>query len=226
MSNTEYQEKITSLFKRWKEARPEYEQNGHCFTEDGIANFDNWEKAKPKILFLLKENHEDGWQPSEPIQLIDKPFNMNIARWRQIIIELFNNHNKELDFESIKLPEIIDDIALVDIKKLNEWKCKSDDKEIYRYAGQDKDFLMEQISLINPNIILCCKTFEALDENIYSTEDWEELISESNCKCYRFENRLVIDFYHPSTRNADREKELFEILVKMLKEGKVFEKLN
>ena len=56
MKKIEYEEKINHLFDEWKKARPEYELGENCFTHDGIANFDNYNKSKPKILFLLKEN--------------------------------------------------------------------------------------------------------------------------------------------------------------------------
>jgi hypothetical protein len=58
MNADEYFKKREELFKRWKK---EYE--GKHFSCDGISNYEAWGKSKPKILFLLKENHANDWEP-------------------------------------------------------------------------------------------------------------------------------------------------------------------
>ena len=136
------------------------------------------------------------------------------------------NSTKEISITNLELPETINDIALIEVKKLNEGRSTSDDKEINMYAKIDKDFIKEQIDLINPDIILCCYTGEAYADHLFIEDAWEKLISISKCNCYKDFNRLVIDFYHPSTRSDERAKELFDILCKMIKEGNVFKKFS
>ncbi len=94
MKKIEYEEKINHLFDEWKKARPEYELGENCFTHDGIANFDNYNKSKPKILFLLKENWDRDYDLRSGIDVgRGKDFNLNIARWRQIIRDLYIDRN-------------------------------------------------------------------------------------------------------------------------------------
>lgn len=226
MNANEYENQRNELFERWKKARPEYEGEGKRFTIDGIANFDAWKKSNPKILVLLKENHDEEYEPFWGLTVDSKPFSLNIARWRQILIELYNNPTTELSFDSINLPPGIEDIAIVELKKLNERKTPSVYNDIAKYAKQDKVFLIEQVELINPDIILCANTGDTLADHVFNDDKWERLISNSKCHCYKLDNRLIIDFYHPSTRTVGRAKELFDILYRLVKEGNVFEKFD
>lgn len=228
MNETEYEKSRDALFKRWKEARPEYEDkvDGKRFSHDGIMNYEAWINSVPKILFLLKENRaaKNEWEPWDGIT-VGNIFSKNIARWRQIIIELFKNPAKELSFSNIELPETIDDIAIIEVKKLNEGKGSSNYYNIKNYAIKDKDFLKEEFELINPDIVVCGNTGDYYGDIIYE-DSLEALINDSECYCYKHGNRLVIEFYHPSTRSEEKEKELFEILCRMIKNGNVFEKFN
>jgi hypothetical protein len=229
MNAVEYENKRDDLFGRWKQARPEYENEaeGTRFTIDGIVNYDAWKKAKPKILFLLKENHDKTYEPYEGITVDSKPFSLNIARWRQLLIELYKNPANELSFENINLPKGINDIAIVEVKKLNNRKSKSDNNEISKFAERDMEFLKEQIEIINPDIIFCGYTGDAYQNYLYNGNIlWERLISDSNCHCFKDDNRLMIDFYHPSTFNATKDEQYFNILYKMIKNGNVFEKFD
>jgi hypothetical protein len=229
MKKDEYEKQIENLFKRWLEERPEYEGKEQEFTYDGISNFELWEKQEPKILFLVKESRQ-GFHPCLPNQKVSGKFGFNIARWKFVIKEFYKNPNtKPFYLEAEDMPDNNDDIALVEIKKVNDENSNSNYNEILRYAENDSHFLKEQIELINPNIVFCCYTIDAYGNCIYGEkeETWNELYSISEpkkCKCFKHRNRLIIDFYHPSSRSDSME--LFELLYKLLKEGNVFEKFN
>lgn len=98
MTKEEYKKKINKLFKDWQKARPEYKGAGKRFTEDGINNYDAYKKSKPRILFLLKENHanEEDYEPFWGITVDNKPSSRNIARWRHILIDLYANPDKKI----------------------------------------------------------------------------------------------------------------------------------
>lgn len=230
MNSQEYIKKRDELFNRWKGARPEYSMlNG--FTSDGPSNWDEWTQQKPRILFLLKEAL-DTFTPSESTQhdIGSKPFGLNIAKWKFAIKKIYDNPNETLAFPSNDFirnwsNNTNSDIAIVEIKKFDENKGTSERKIISKYAMNDSVFLKEQIKLINPQIILCCNTGDDYSNYLFD-EDYDSnkpLISDSKCKCFKDFNRLVIDFYHPSTRNEKRAKELFEILCRMIIDGKVFD---
>jgi len=109
---------------------------------------------------------------------------------------------------------------------LNERKGTSNYYKIKNYAIRDKDFLKEEFELINPDIVVCGNTGDYYGDIIYGEDSSEALINDSKCYCYKHGNRLVIEFYHPSTRSEEREEDLFDILCRMIKNGNVFEKFN
>lgn len=230
MNKDEYEIRKKKLFDKWQKERPEYanETGSKRFSDDGIQNFDSWMSSKPKILFLLKENPapEGNWEPCWEINRDANSLSWNIIRWRQLLIDLYNEPSKEPTFIRQELPESVNDIAIIEVKKVNEGKGSSSYNDIRNYARKDRDFIKEQIVLINPDIIFCCNTGDFYSDDIYGDEPWEELIKDSKCVCYKHDNRLVIDFFHPSTRSGKREKELFDILHLMITRGKVFEKFS
>lgn len=231
MNSAEYTKRKDDLFSRWKQARPEYESEGKRFSDDGIIDYDAWSKSKPKILFLLKENwaDEENWEPSWGISSYANLFSKNIALWSNLIKELYYHPEKVLNNDSILIPKKISDLAIMEIKKVNEGKPSSSDHEIQNYAIRDRDFIIEQIELINPDVILCGKTGEIYGDDIYGDEPWDELInikgkSFGSVSCYKHRNRLIIDFYHPSYWAGSSE--LFDSLNRMIIEGKVFQFFN
>lgn len=171
------------------------------FVYDGIINYDEWEKTKPKILFLLKETTNNFKRISE--QSIDiregsgNHFWWNMCYWKYLITQIYNGKSTEF-IEQNQLPEveennfILDSVAYVNVKKTCENKNQSDDKEIYSYAKNDKDFLTKQIDLINPNVIFCSKiTFDAYNF-LYPNK-----ISKISDFCFDHNNRLIIKYKHP-----------------------------
>jgi len=50
----------------------------------------------------------------------------------------------------------VNEIAIIEVKKLNEGRGSSSYYNIRNFARQDKDFIKEQIELINPDIVFCC----------------------------------------------------------------------
>jgi len=223
--------KHDEIIDRWKAARPEYISIGNTFTEDGVCNYDKWSIVKPRILFLLKENYDSGWDPVEGIKAKANRFCINIALWRFVLRELYSDISKELTIQSFTYSdELIDDIAFVEVKKVNENQKRSSYSQINEYAEKDKLFLQEQINLINPNIMVCCNTIDSYI-NIYNYLDnndavqYEELSSDSKCDCFKHKNRLVINFFHPSAFNKSSEY-LFDLLVRLLKNGNVFKQFE
>ena len=74
--------------------------------------------------------------------------------------------------------------------------------EILEYAEQDKDFLSKEIELIDPDIIVCGYSIQALmkvfdlkikENSGYYSENWFYVTDEIFEK-----KRIILDFYHPS----------------------------
>lgn len=225
MKKAEYEIKMNDLFNKWKKDRPEYVEN---FVEDGIIDFDKWESAKPKILFLLKEVNDD-FEPTDPFTVRNNRFSFNIARWRYAIMELYKNINISPLFpENDELPSELFDISFIEIKKVSENKPVSDGDDLSSFAKRDANFIREEIEIINPEIILCCGTFEYLRDIIYKGEltdnhqikyVYDERI---DCSSWKMGNRMILYFYHPSYRNVSNE-ELYNILSKLIIDGGGFQ---
>jgi hypothetical protein len=228
MTREQYEKSRDDLFDRWLKARPEYEEDNKEFTRDGISNFERWEKQEPKILFLLKEAW-GGFIPLHPEQKIKGMFGINIARWKLVIKELYNNRDAEPVFmEAWQRPEYNDDIAIVEVKKVDEEKTSSNINIINEFAVRDSAFLKEQIDLINPDIVFCCGTTDAYGNHIFGDDTWEQISSifePRPCHCYKHKNRLIIDFYHPTLIGTD-PKMMVNLLGRLIKEGNVFDKFD
>lgn len=221
-----------NLLNEWSSARKEYDTKDG-FTWDGPSDWENYFAQKPRILFVTKEAHSE-YNPDTPIDKINGAFHLNLARWKYAIKSLYDNPNKSLEFlEDSELRKYSnnnnDDIALVEIKKFNENNKKSSDDHILEFAKRDKDFLKRQIDLISPQVVVCCSTIDSYDV-IYEDSRQDELLSDINKKvqCWRQDNnRLIVDFYHPShTRYPGGPKALFELLCKVLDKGLVFENFD
>jgi hypothetical protein len=202
--------KLRALKDRWKNARPEYSK----FVSDGILSYSHYKNQNPKILFLLKESNADFIYIA-PLKLTSKgygPKGNSSLFWRYlrgyeyIINSIYNklDYNHEIVLEKKELPNI--NTSYVNIKKQCDNKPTSNNKEIAKFALNDKNFLIEQIDLINPDVIYCAGTFgsyKILDDTLAP-------ISE---KIYKSNNRIVIDFLHPAHRKGYKTfKDLYDLL--------------
>lgn len=205
--------KNSDLIAKWKKERPEYDH----FAVDGILNYSTFEKQIPKIMFLLKEPN-DNFVKIAPIEENSKGYgpkgNSNLF-WRfmrgyeHVITIAWNNHKyseNEIRSKS-QTPNI--NTAYVNVKKQCDNNRSSKNKEIESFAEKDKELLIEQIELINPNIIYCAGTFSS-----YKILDREVKIIAP--RVYESEKRIVIDFYHLAHRKGYKTfKELHNLVSKV-----------
>lgn len=221
-----------SLLFEWNKKYAKLEDDEQIeFTYDGPIDWETWEvKKNLKILFLAKESRGE-YQPRVIPKELDNSFTKNIARWRFAIKSLFERPTEKPNFpsdSSLNPKNSFSDIAIVEIKKLHENKGRSNNSEIKRYARNDKDFLCKQIDLINPHIVLCCNTQEIGYDIIYSDVEYIPISPTiEKCQCWKFGNRLVIDFYHPSIFGSHlTSQDLFSVLCNIISQGNVFDEFN
>lgn len=209
----ELRKKHNELIVRWKQLRPEYKY----FANDGILSYNNYEKQCPKILFLLKEPNADFINIA-PIDENSKGYgpkgNSNLF-WRYmrgyeyIITSSWNKVSySEIETQKVKeCPNI--NTAYVNIKKQCDNKSKSKDRDIENFAKKDKDLLIEQLDIINPDIIYCAGTF-----NSYKILDSE--VKEIVPNVYESLGRIIFDFYHLAHRRGYKTfHELYSIANKI-----------
>ena len=194
------------LYDEWTEAR-----NYPAFCDDGILDSEKWQNSS-KIMFLLKETYNHwieirGSAPQGP-NGTSPTFWRRMRMWTYIIDEALNGNEPSFTKAKEIKEEPNDSIAYVNIKKLAEKteyndEANSDDTDITNYAVSDKDFLLKQISLINPKIIVCSGTFKFCNKIFDNIEPIGERLSKTN-------GIYLIDFYHLSNRNG-YEKEFNEL---------------
>lgn len=197
------------------------ETDKYEYTWDGPSDWENWEKTTPKILFLVKEARK-GFHPSVSSQSSDNKLAKNLFRWT-IAINTAINQSKLSNFPDDNLiPPTMDGLCIVEIKKLNEEKPTSNNNEILEYAKRDRYLLQQQIDILAPNIVVCCgdiNWYDAIYENNYQVE--EKLVIIDNKSCWLVNDRLVLDFSHPSTwpnwvDPNEKDVSLFETLGQLM----------
>ena len=202
-----------------------------------------WERAQRRIMFLLKdcpdewgydtrtlltgyENDEDSLKNAEDTRNLKQRFFKNLARILYGLYFMTNDNkgqelNKEIQNKD-KLVAAFNEIpfAYVECKKMAGGKTCSP-KVLAQSMIRDKEFFEEELSILKPNIIVCCdqqgtifnQVVDSFDVSTLSEEDkWEGvyiLDDGTNCnfqyKIYYFKEKgvLVFNAYHPTARIAD-----------------------
>ncbi|MAU14646.1 MAG: hypothetical protein CMH46_03800 [Muricauda sp.] len=192
-------EQLNQLFDEWENEVPEYEGK---FIKDGINNEDLYLKAKTKILFLTKEpnnpkqeagDFREWWKEG-----LKYTFSHRLAEWSYGILNDFPEYEQMWhDKEGFK--NAIFHVAFMNVKKIGG-KGQSNYTEMEKHLLQNKKWLLKQIEIINPEIIITGLTWKKLRNLLFDTVEWKS--SGYNIAIGRYENSKVIDFYHPSARNA------------------------
>lgn len=205
------------------------EDKNRRFVWDGVVavneeEFALWQNAPVKIMFLLKEPYGE-YDPENPTDISGR-MRLNIARWKFLITELYQT-NAIPEFPNNEgLRGVNTGMAIVEIKKYDENFKRSTADDIMYYAKRDKEFLQEQIELINPEVILCCGTYDQYAHGIYENDktiehllylDWQEEAG-GDASVFKHGNRAVVHFYHPAY--AKSPEDLYNLL------GALFVKSN
>ena len=142
------------------------------------------------------------------------------------------NQNQDCNYpKNNELPKFIDDIAIVDIKKVDEDKRRSYPPEIRDYAKRDKIYITQQIELINPQLIICGGTFDyyqiIYDNNVKQKVEVLAGLKAPKKKCFVHNNRIVMDFYHHGYKlNKGGTVTLFDEFLNLLNSTKILNELR
>lgn len=195
-------EQLNNLFVEWEDAVPEYKGK---FIKDGILNETKYNSAKYKILFLMKEpnNREqmpgdfrEWWEDS-----ISHAFPKRIAEWSYGLLNNFPPFDEIMD-KSKLAHHAIQHIALANIKKSGGGGT-SEFEAIEKHLNLNQDFLHREIKIINPDIIILGTSWQNLRNQIFpksKIKEWHK--SGYDTAIGKQGSIKVIDFYHPSSRNA------------------------
>ena len=195
-------EKLNELFKQWEDQIEEYQGK---FVRDGIIDEDEWIKTNPKVLFIAKEANQYGNQTTGDFRVDWKnndsnyPFAYRIAEWSFGIINSFPVFNKIFP-KSLYYHEILQKISFLNIKKTGGIGTSSG-VVIGQHCDLNHKFLLREIELINPDIIILSLSFNTyISEMMFGDIEWQP--SGYDINVARWNNSRLIDFYHPSSRNG------------------------
>lgn len=193
--------KENKLFKRWSKVR-------RIFVPDGVVDEDAFVRSELKVMLIMKEANKfvrdlrsfikDGGRP----QTWD-----NVARWMKGLNNLKEDYKwseiKEINEEERK--QLLARLCVMNLKK-SPGGHTNIVKDLWRVAEEDKDFIMEQISIYSsPNLIICCgrdvgRILRHL--RIYYNFDWS--YTKRGIEYYEFEKgKFLVNYMHPEAHIAD-----------------------
>ena len=199
---------IEELMAVWKSKADHQNQ---IFVSDGFIDKPEWDKScdNKKVLFVLKEAHDkkaisdwslpDDLRERKPLERMWK----RVCEWvyaiRYTTAEHIEAYPMLTDAENTLL---IKSIAVMNIKKSNG-KSSSNPEEISAYADADKEEIIREIELIDPDIIVCGSTFHDVNRIVNRITDNQIEASEkagsfAYSKILGGRERLFINFYHPA----------------------------
>ena len=179
--------------------------NGAAIIKDGIVDEDKWEKAPRKVLILLKDPHEEDpnkeWNLADTIRVGDWGKNSSFKIWtisgqlayliQNLTCTIFPKF-PEASVAQNASQAALQQSAVVNIKKTGGGS-KAKDVEIFDWALNTQDLLLQQIKDIGPDIILCGGTWQ------YMRTILEETMQESR-SIHFWKDIYFIDYYHPANR--------------------------
>ena len=200
-------DQLEQLYKVW-------ETKYSTFIRGGIVNEDDYLNSNPKVLFLLKEvnSNDNGWSLVDLIN--DQTNDENISKdrfldiwetvgyWSCCLIggcQPYVNmkHAANDSFCRSGLNDGLKSIATTNLKK-SCGKGTSNYDEILEYAVRDKDLLLQEIDIMNPEIVICGGTFSIISE-MFGFECHE---CRTGAKFACFRERVYIEMPHPKARVA------------------------
>ena len=183
-----------SIWQRWHEHYSKIGISSEDICRDGIIDYETYIRAKPKILFVMKEVNQ--WPGGDLREMLRNgpvyPMWHTVARWAAGILRGFppfdeiNKH--EVFVESIR------SIATINLKKISG-QGYANMSIVNAFAFMDRHLLLDQIQMINPDIIVAGGTFDSLiwllDLQVDPEDPWSRSVLDHR------RNIKVIPWRHP-----------------------------
>jgi len=175
------------IFRDWKESAKDLQ-----FIADGIVNLDEYFGSPYKLLFVMKEAHDESEIP-EDWNLRDGLANGEyessgkwrnwqvVARWAHDILDARNSLSYEqLEKEYGKTKkehrkykkEWLSKIAVINLKKSGGGASTSP-SELRGYVEKYGKYARQQIELYTPDLVICCGVGEIVYNLVFKDSHWE-----------------------------------------------------
>ena len=179
-------ERLKRLFARWKEFYRRNGLNPDMFSSDGIIDEEKYSKAKKQILFVLREINESGGDLMELIrQGHQHSIVSRLSQWAAGILNDFPEFD-EIDRDQHAKTKALESVALLHLKK-NTGESISMPRPFHGFSLMDKSFVVEEIDIIKPEIIISC--------NVTTELVWVLDLDEVKCEV-SYPNNILDRFYH------------------------------
>lgn len=154
---------IDRLFEKWLRS---YQKKGiptQGFSRDGIVDEDRFTNANRRVLFVLRETN--SFPESNEFRGDLRAFLRHtvkwqlwhtVGRWAYGILNDFPTYHESYCHKSIR--EGIGSVAIINLKKITggSW---SDLDEINQTAHRDREFIIREVDVIDPQVIVACGTW-------------------------------------------------------------------
>jgi hypothetical protein len=199
---------------------------------DGIINIEDYVNAKYKILWILKEVHDEwvvnketgkkqcgGWNltcagEDTPDGLYARIKNEPKTIYeflvpRRIMLASYCIFSGTTDViknrNEDEMFKALSSVAYINIKKI-PGGASADPKQIQEAYDANKTLLKKQIVTYNPDIIICGNTLQYFSNDIFFEKKNRTEIDPGSQFCYYpLENRIYINTNHPAHKPADKE---------------------
>ena len=196
---TNLKKSITQLFDNWARTT---NHKGNIFIKDGIIDYELWNNSQLKIVFLLKEAYgneiPNKWDLSSYINNKRKASGRTFKPLGQWAYGIFGLYEKEFihpfptKTNQQDINKALSSCALVNIKK-SGGKKRSNHNNLNEYLENDWGYLSEQLDLIEPQIIICGKTWDLIKKKLNGYEKVSDQV-------YKHDGRYYVDYWHPANR--------------------------
>jgi len=160
-----YENMINELFEMWKKSR-----KFKYFVSDGVIDPEVYFSNNVKVLFITKEANDgdDGGDYNLCTEILKhenyKPFIRHMIQWTWAINE---NFPEEINFCDEIKNKYLRSFAVLNLKKIGGGSI-SKNHNILQYANRDKDFIIKEIEIIDPDVIIgliSCPILSIIDIN-------------------------------------------------------------
>lgn len=204
------------LMRRWKARLTEQAEKNHVyFNKDGIVDLDKWHAAPVKVMVLNRETNgigtdlyidgtydivdaiqrsskgKTGWTRGNTLRVS--------GQWAYGLLNHDNHHypeHKEAKKHAFTAPLAI---AYVNLRKTNGGAV-ANLKVLHQDAERYADLIKEQLTIINPDVVICGRTLGILRERVYGDE-----MVKLDERTYQVGNTAFFAHWHPSARKKHNE---------------------
>ncbi|WP_157579278.1 hypothetical protein [Spirosoma montaniterrae] len=190
---------------------------------DGIISEHNYNKQERKILFIAKEHnrlndsydsgsYQNWWAPENKADNnIRYTFSHRLSEWSYGLLNDFPDYSL---IQPTDKQNALKAIAFINVKKTYGGASSNPDV-LKNYIQTSQTLLQKQIREIAPNIIVTCFRYDDLTKELFGFDSMLP-IPNSSFSYQKWNETLVINFYHPSARKKkcslySQLKEIVEI---------------